>query len=93
MSGEELPIDSQPLPQSNVVSLISRGCFMSSDNQTVPHLHTQKEVEEAVKEYKSSDLSGTELISLWQAIHDASLDLATTKAVETEDEVPGEDSY
>lgn len=93
MSGEELPSDSQPTTQSHVVSLISRGFFMSSDNQTVPHLHTQKEVEEAVKEYKSSDLSGTELISLWQAIHDASLDLAGTAAVETEDEVPGDDSY
>ena len=93
MSSEELPIDSPPISQSNVVSLISRGCFMSSDNQTVPHLHTQKEVEEAVKEYKSSDLSGTELMPLWQAIHDASLDLAGTKAVETEDEVPGDDSY
>lgn len=66
---------------------------MSSDHQTVPHLHTPKEVEEAVKEYKSSDLSGTELMPLWQAIHDASLDLAATQAVETEEEVPGEDSY
>lgn len=93
MSREELLMNSQPITQSHVVSLISRGCFMSSDNRTVPHLHTQKEVEEAVKEYKNSDLSGTELISLWQAIHDASLDLAGTKAVETEDEVPGEDSY
>ncbi len=66
---------------------------MSSDNQTVPNLHTQQEVEAAVKEYKSSDLSGSELLPLWQAIHDASLDLGESTLVEAEEEVPGEDSY
>lgn len=64
---------------------------MSSNTRTVPTLATIKDVDQAVKRYKNSDLSDKELISLWQAIHDASLELASTQ-LDT-DEVPGEDSY
>lgn len=57
----------------------------------VPTLKSLQELEKAVQRYKNSDLSGTELLSQWQAIRDASLSLATSEPAS--DKVPGQDSY
>ncbi|MEB3337742.1 MAG: hypothetical protein VKJ46_09785 [Leptolyngbyaceae bacterium] len=56
---------------------------------TVPS--TPQELEEAIRYYRSSDLSGLDLYCQWQAIRDAAL---TQKSVEpVSDKVSGEDSY
>ncbi len=56
---------------------------------TVPS--TFQEVEQAVQEYITADLSGAELLCLWQAIRDASL---SQEFPEPEsDQVPCEHSY
>ncbi|HAX79878.1 MAG TPA: hypothetical protein DCY88_29595 [Cyanobacteria bacterium UBA11372] len=58
---------------------------------TVPMLKTPQEIEKAIEVYKNSDLSGFELIKLWQAIRDAALNQIFPDA--NNDNVPGEDSY
>lgn len=58
---------------------------------TVPTLNTPQEVEKAVELYKNSDLSGFELIKLWQAIRDAALNQIFPDC--DGDNVPGEQSY
>lgn len=65
---------------------------MSYDTCTVPTLSTVQELEQAINRYKTSDLNGSELLALWQAIRDASLKLGVSK-VQKSDEIPGEDSY
>jgi hypothetical protein len=58
---------------------------------TVPVLKTPEEVEQAIARYKASDLNDMDLIYLWQAIRDASLNQNDDLA--DKDNVPGEDSY
>ncbi len=58
---------------------------------TVPVLKTPEEVEQAIARYKTSDLNDMDLIYLWQAIRDASLNQNEDNA--DTDNVPGEDSY
>jgi hypothetical protein len=58
---------------------------------TVPVLKTPEEVEDAIARYKASDLNDMDLIYLWQAIRDASLNQNNDSA--DTDNVPGEDSY
>ena len=58
---------------------------------TVPMLNTPQEIEKAIELYKNSDLSGFELIKLWQAIRDAALNQIFPDS--NSDNVPGEDSY
>lgn len=58
---------------------------------TVPVLKTPEEVELAIARYKSSDLNDMNLIGLWEAIRDASLNQNHDSA--NSDNVPGEDSY
>lgn len=58
---------------------------------TVPVLKTPEEVERAIARYKSSDLNDMDLINLWEAIRDASLNQNDDNA--DTDKVPGEDSY
>jgi hypothetical protein len=58
---------------------------------TVPTLNTPQEVEKAVELYKNSDLSGFELIKLWQAIRDAALSQIFPDS--DTDNIPGDDSY
>ncbi|MEB3827445.1 hypothetical protein [Phormidium sp. CCY1219] len=65
---------------------------MSSKNSTTPTLTTLKDVDKAVNRYKTSEMSESELLSLWQAIRDASLNLEFSTST-PDDEVPGEDSY
>ncbi|GET43734.1 hypothetical protein [Microseira wollei] len=57
----------------------------------VPVLKTPEEVEQAIARYKASDLNDMDLIYLWQAIRDASLNQNNDNA--DTDNVPGEDSY
>lgn len=58
-------------------------------NLSIPS--TLQELEQAVERYKSSDLSGSELLRLWQAIRDGSLKQFLSQA--DQDGVPGEESY
>lgn len=58
---------------------------------TVPVLKTPEEVERAIARYKSSDLNNMDLINLWEAIRDASLNQNHDSA--DTDNVPGQDSY
>lgn len=48
-----------------------------------------QELDEAVRVFKSSDFSGDELFSRWQAIRDAALEEFTNES----DGIPGADSY
>jgi len=64
---------------------------MSELTYEVPVLHNIQELEEAIKQYKSKDLSVNELLCQWQAIRDAALDLGASNK-DTE-KVPGQDSY
>ncbi|HEY9848249.1 MAG TPA: hypothetical protein V6D28_02225 [Leptolyngbyaceae cyanobacterium] len=72
---------------------------MSELTYTVPTLSSAEEVEKAIQRYKTSDLSGAELLSQWQAIRDASLNQNfaenDSEKVTTydSDKVPGQDSY
>jgi hypothetical protein len=50
-----------------------------------------QELEQAVQQYKNSDLTGDELLCYWQAIRDASLSQGVANA--DGDKVPGQDSY
>lgn len=58
---------------------------------TVPNFSSLQEVEKAVEDYKNSDLSGFELINLWQAIRDAAINQNFSDS--DSDNVPGEQSY
>ena len=58
---------------------------------TIPVPQTAQELELAIRRYKSSDISGTELFCQWQAIRDAALALRPTES--TNDSVEGEESY
>lgn len=64
---------------------------MSEVTYKVPVLHNTQELEEAIKQYKSSDLSVNELLCQWQAIRDAALNLGSSN--KDTDKVPGQDSY
>lgn len=64
---------------------------MSELTCSVPVLHNMQELEEAIKQYKSSDLSANDLLCQWQAIRDAALNLDSSNK-DTE-KVPGQDSY
>lgn len=64
---------------------------MSDLTYTLSIPSTLQELEQAVERYKSSDLSGSELLSLWQAIRDGSLNQFLSQA--DQDGVPGEESY
>lgn len=64
---------------------------MSELTYTVPLLSTQEELELAIQCYKTSDLSGLELLMQWQAIRDACLDPSSSDS--DGDKVPGQDSY
>lgn len=64
---------------------------MQKLTHTVPIPHTPQELEQAVLFYKNHDLSDRELIDLWQAIRDLSVNEATSNP--PSDKVPGEDSY
>ncbi|MBW4495916.1 MAG: hypothetical protein KME26_23125 [Oscillatoria princeps RMCB-10] len=64
---------------------------MSELTLTVPTLSTLEELEQAIARYKSTDLSGAELLRQWQAIRDASVNQDLFKP--ENDGVPGQDSY
>ncbi|MBD1938213.1 hypothetical protein [Microcoleus sp. FACHB-68] len=64
---------------------------MSDLTNTLSIPSTLQELEQAVERYKSSDLSGSELLRLWQAIRDGSLNQFLSQA--DQDGVPGEESY
>lgn len=57
----------------------------------LPFLNTWEDLQLAVERYRTSDLSGTELLSLWQAIRDASLNQNFSQP--QGDGVGGEESY
>ena len=52
---------------------------------------TSRELDEAVKKYYASDLTGEALVCEWQAIRDASL--LQSPPEQLVDLTPGEDSY
>jgi hypothetical protein len=58
---------------------------------TVPTPKTFQELERAIQQYKSSDVSGYELFCQWEAIRNAALQLQFPEP--QGDRVPGEDSY
>jgi hypothetical protein len=58
---------------------------------TNPIPRTTQELEQAIRRFKSSDLSGTELFCQWQAIRTAALNLKPSEP--QSDQVAGEDSY
>ncbi|MBD2040740.1 hypothetical protein [Microcoleus sp. FACHB-672] len=64
---------------------------MSDLTNTLSIPSTLQELEQAVERYKSSDLSGSELLCLWQAIRDGSLNQFLSQG--DQDGVPGEESY
>lgn len=64
---------------------------MQQLTNSVPIPHTAQELEQAVLFYKNHDLSDRELIDLWQAIRDLSINEAAPNPAS--DKVPGEDSY
>jgi hypothetical protein len=57
----------------------------------VPTPKTPQELEQAIKRYKLSSLSGYELFCQWQAIRDAALEQMTPEA--EPHLIAGEDSY
>lgn len=57
----------------------------------VPIPSNPQELEQAIQQYLSSPLSGTELFCQWQAIRDACLNQETPEP--ENDKVPGEHSY
>ncbi|MBD3881226.1 hypothetical protein IFO70_05615 [Phormidium tenue FACHB-886] len=57
----------------------------------VPIPRTAQELEQAVQQYKSSTVSGSELFCQWQAIRTAALRLRDGEPLG--DRIPGEDSY
>ncbi|GAC1452585.1 MAG: hypothetical protein NVSMB70_20560 [Chamaesiphon sp.] len=58
-------------------------------NVSIPN--TPQELEQAIEQYKSSDMRGLDLVCHWQAIRDASLNQSL--ADPDHDRVAGEDSY
>lgn len=64
---------------------------MPQVNYAVPTITTLQELDRAVERYKTSNLSGGELLSLWQAIRDASLNQNFSEP--KNDGVPVENSY
>ncbi|WP_421657679.1 hypothetical protein [Leptothermofonsia sp. ETS-13] len=57
----------------------------------IPRPKTSKELEQAIRRYRTSDLKGVDLFCQWLAIRDASLE---QNGSEFEgDRIPGEDSY
>jgi hypothetical protein len=58
---------------------------------TIPVPQTVQELELAIRRYKTSDISGTELFCQWQAIRDAALALRSPEV--WDDSVAGEESY
>jgi hypothetical protein len=57
----------------------------------VPTLKTQRELEQAVKQYKLGDFEGDELFCYWQAIREAAL--AQMPLEQEIHPIAGEDSY
>lgn len=64
---------------------------MLEPTRALPFLNTWEDLQLAVERYRTSDLSGTELLSLWQAIRDASLNQNFSQP--QGDGVGGEESY
>lgn len=64
---------------------------MSEFSCNVSTPKTTQELEQAIRRYRSSDLSGFELFCHWQAIRDAAIAL-TPKEIDRH-VVAGEDSY
>ncbi|MFB2920005.1 MULTISPECIES: hypothetical protein [Aerosakkonema] len=64
---------------------------MPQVNYIVPSIRTLQELDRAVERYKTSNLSGGELLSLWQAIRDASLNQSFSEP--KNDGVSVENSY
>lgn len=64
---------------------------MPEPTRAIPVLNTWQELQLAVERYRTNDLSGTELLSLWQAIRDASLNQNFSQP--QGDGVGGEESY
>ncbi len=71
---------------------IRRGFLMPELICTVPVPKTPQELEQAVEQYITTDISGTELICQWLAIRDASLDQDLYVPADS-DQVAGGDSY
>lgn len=61
-----------------------------SSNVSIPN--SLQEIEQAIKRYRNSDVSGAELLLLWEAIRDASLNQSFLPDEQT-DQVAGEQSY
>jgi hypothetical protein len=57
----------------------------------VPIPSTPQELEQAIRRYKSVDLSGNELFCYWQAIRNAALE--QTAPEPDSDRIAGDDSY
>ncbi|HEY9301937.1 MAG TPA: hypothetical protein VIQ31_37340 [Phormidium sp.] len=64
---------------------------MSELSYEIPVLNNIQELEQAIKQYQSSDLNVKELLCQWQAIRDAALNLGSSN--KDADKVPGQDSY
>jgi len=58
----------------------------------VPSLKTSQELEQAIKNYRSSDMRGDDLYQLWLAIREASLNQLNFQHL-AGDRIPGSDSY
>jgi len=62
---------------------------MGAPSNATPHLRTVRDLDRAVRHYRSHDLKGPELFRQWKAIRDASLALE----MEPGDRIAGDDSY
>ncbi|MCT7949932.1 hypothetical protein NG798_09055 [Ancylothrix sp. C2] len=65
---------------------------MSELSSSVSIPNSLQEIEQAIKRYRNSDVSGAELLRLWEAIRDASLN-QTFSPDEQTDQVAGDHSY
>ena len=64
---------------------------MSEFVSQVPVPTSSQELDQAIQRYRSTDLSGSDLYRLWQAIRDLSLEQVGFELAG--DRVPGEHSY
>ncbi|WP_228035528.1 hypothetical protein [Oculatella sp. LEGE 06141] len=65
--------------------------MMTESVCTVPVPRTQQELEQAVHDYQTTDLSGFELFCYWQAIREASLEQGAASV--DRNPILGDDSY
>ncbi len=64
---------------------------MSKISHVVSVPKTTQELDQMVRQYRTSDVRGLELFQQWQVIRNAALTLGNTD--DEGDRIPGEDSY